>query len=198
MIRHTHCEEHTHGVGHTRCEGRHGFGHTVVELLRDELTYDVKNTLYIFARGQEGQGVAPRKMAMVYDVGEDGNRDKLARLLDAAVEDCREKLYALTRREGREAYASDLWEEVAGAEENGEEEYLLRLSLPVSMSATSVRTMAVYMHDYVVNTVAKEWLLLVYAEGAAQFAALADDAEARMKSAARKVARARRIRMSTF
>lgn len=188
----------THGERRPLVECRRGAGRSIVELRRDELAYDVRNTLYVYAKGQEAKGVDATKLALVHDVGEDGNKDKVARLLDMAVEDCREELYALTRREGREAYVSDSWEEVAGADENGEDGYLLPLTLPAGMSAQSIRSLAVYAHDYVVNTVAKQWLLMVYDAGAAQFAALAEEALRRMRRAAGKVARPRRIKMSVF
>lgn len=172
--------------------------HAMIELHKDELVHDVKNTAYIVANSLEGQGVDNARLHNLYDVGEDGNREKLARMLDSAVEDCKERLFHYTRRLGRCAFASDEWEEVTGSPENDDEAYYLCLNTADNVSATSIRTMAVYAHDYVVYNVLKEWAVLVYPDVAERMAALAAKSDEKLKEASLKVVLTPKIRLSTF
>lgn len=67
----------------------------MIELVKKELIYDIKNTAFIFADSYSDPNVDAKQLKNVFDVSEEGNMDKLARILDSAVEDCREMLSAL-------------------------------------------------------------------------------------------------------
>lgn len=176
---------------------KHGCRSTI-ELYKNELWHDVENTAYIYASGVDEQRASPRRLANVFDINEGGNHDRVSRLMDNAVEDCMEMLYALTRREGRMSYASDEQCEVVGSNENDDESYTIMFSVPDGFSAESVHAMALYAHDYVVYTVLKNWMLLVWPDGVGQMSALADDAAERLRAASRKRARPMRISMCPF
>ena len=60
-------------------------GHKVmIELQKSELVYDIKNTAYTFADSISSGVSDLHSIHQIYDVGEEGNRDKLARILDSA------------------------------------------------------------------------------------------------------------------
>ena len=179
---------------HARCL----HGRAIIELYKGELWHDVENTAYIYASGIDEQRADPRRIANICDINEGGNHDRVSRLMDNAVENCKELLYHLTRRVGRMSYACDEQCEVVGSDENDEESYTIMLSVPDGFSAESVHAMAVYAHEYVVYSVVCNWLMLVWPDGVSQMSALAEDAKDRLLSASRKLAEPVRISLCPF
>ena len=169
----------------------------MIELLKKELVYDIKNTAYTYA---DSISVAdPHLIHNIYDVGEDGNRDKLARILDSAIEDCREMLFRYTKMEMLGGgFDSNEWEECIGSPTNDEDAYYLAMRMPSGFSKTSVHTMMVYIHDYIVNQCLYEWLMIVYPDGADRFWALAEDKKQKIKDASNRSAGRPRIRLHPF
>lgn len=171
----------------------------MIELRKDELVFDIKNTAYTFADSVSNEVGDLHGIHNVYDVGEDGNRDKLARILDSAVEDCNETLYRFTKMEmAGGGFDSNEWEECVGAPCNDEEAYYLAMRMPRGFSATSVHTMTVYAHDYIVYQCLYEWLMIVFPSGADRFWALAEEKKQKMKDASNRSAVRSRIRLHPF
>ena len=171
----------------------------MIELRKDELLYDIKNTAYVFADSRKDDDKEPHGLHNIYDVCEDGNIDKVARLMDSAVEDCKELLFSMTRAKATSGgFVSDEWEEVTGSPCNDEDCYYLALRVPWSFSATSARSMMVYAHEYIVNRVLYKWMLLAYSDGAQTFGMLAEHARESLKTAAGRTALPVRIRKSLF
>lgn len=171
----------------------------MVELQKEELVYDIKNTAYIYADTLSGGDTDPHSIHNIYDVAEDGNRDKLARILDSAVEDCKEMLFRFTKMEmAGGGFDSNEWEECVGAPCNEEEAYYLAMRMPQGFSKTSVHTMTVYIHDYIVNQALYEWLTLVYPNGADRFWSLAEEKRQKIKDASNRSATRCRIRLHPF
>lgn len=168
-----------------------------IELIKEELVYDIKNTAYTYADSIVVQD--PHQKHNIFDVGEDGNRDKIARLMDVAVEDCRELLFAFTKQNvlGGEFSTND-WDECEGSPESDLDAYYLGLTVPPSWSHTSANTLAVYAHDYIVNKVMYDWLMIVYPDGATQFATLASEVAEKIKQAANRDVGRKRIRLHPF
>lgn len=175
-------------------------GHRLMmELRKDELVYDIKNTAFAFADSAQTADVDPHSLHNVFDVGEDGNRDKLARILDSTVEDCRETLFRYTKVEMRGGgFDSNEWEECVGAPCNDEDAYYLEMMMPEGFSSTSVHTMMVYIHDYIVYQALYEWLMVVFPSGADRFWALAEEKKRKVKEASNRSARKSRIRLHPF
>ena len=171
----------------------------MVELTKKELVFDIKNTAYIFADSYVSKDVDPKQLKNAFDIGEDGNRDKLARILDSAVEDCREMLFRFTKSEvGGNGFESNEWEECIGSPTNDEDAYYLAMMVPDGFSHTSVHTIAVYIHDYIVNQAMYEWMMIVLPEAADRFWALAEDKKQKIKDASNRSARRCRIRLHPF
>lgn len=59
--------------------------------------FDIKNTAAVYADSISSSVEDSHSIHNIYDVGEYGNRDKLARILDSAVEDCNEMLSDIPR-----------------------------------------------------------------------------------------------------
>ena len=171
----------------------------MLELLKNEIVHDIKNTAYTYADSISSSVADPHLIHNIYDVGEDGNRDRLARILDSAVEDCREMLYRYTKIEMLGGgFDSDEWEECIGSPTNEEEAYYLALRMPKGFSKTSVHTMMVYIHDYIVYQCLYEWMMIVYPDGADRFWALAEEKKQKIKDASNRSAVKARIALHPF
>lgn len=171
----------------------------MVEMVKQELLYDIKNTAYIFGDSQKKADTDTHTLHNIFDVGEEGNRDKLARILDSAVEDCREMLFRFAKDEMRGGgFDSNEWEECVGSPCNEEEAYYLAMMMPSGFSSTTVHTMTVYIHDYIVNQSLYEWMVLVYPDGAEQFKLLAEEKRQKIKDASNRSANHARIRLHPF
>ena len=171
----------------------------MIELLKKELVYDIKNTAYAYADSISSSVADPHLIHNIYDVGEDGNRDKLARILDSAIEDCREMLFRYTKMEMLGGgFDSNEWEECIGSPTNDEDAYYLAMRMPSGFSKTSVHTMMVYIHDNIVNQCLYEWLMIVYPDGADRFWALAEDKKQKIKDASNRSAGRVRIALHPF
>lgn len=171
----------------------------MIELQKKELVFDIRNTAAAYADSISSSVEDSHLIHNVYDVGEDGNRDKLARILDSAVEDCKELLYRFTKMEMLgSGFDSNEWEECIGSPTNEEESYYLVMRMPNGFSQTSVHTMTVYIHDYIVNQCLYEWLMIVYPEGADRFWSLAEEKKQKMKGASNRSAVRARITLHPF
>lgn len=171
----------------------------MIELVKKELIYDIKNTAFIFADSYSNPNVDAKQLKNVFDVSEDGNMDKLARILDSAVEDCREMLFRFTKLEMLGGgFDSDEWAECIGSPANEEENYYLAMRMPQGFSKTSVHTMTVYIHDYIVNQCMYEWLMVVFPDGADRFWALAEDKKQKIQAASNRSANRPRIALHLF
>lgn len=171
----------------------------MIEMQKDELVFDIKNTAYSFADSQRNASVDEHSLHQVFDVGEDGNRDKLARLLDSAVEDCKEFLFRFCKLEMKgSGFDSNEWEECIGSPTNEEEAYYIALRMPQGFSKTSIHTMTTYLHDYIVYQSLYEWLMIVYPDGAERFLTLAEEKKQKIKDAANRSAGRSRIRLHPF
>ena len=171
----------------------------MIELQKKELVFDIRNTAAAYADSISSSVEDSHSIHNVYDVGEDGNRDKLARILDSAVEDCKEMLFRYTKMEVLGGgFDSNEWEECIGSPTNDEDAYYLAMRMSSGFSKTSVHTMKVYIHDYSVNQSLYEWLMIVYPDGADRFWALAEDKKQKIKDSSNRSAGRARIRLHPF
>ena len=171
----------------------------MIELQKQELVYDIKNTAYIYADAQTKKDDDPHTLHNIFDVAEAGNMDRLARILDSAVEDCREMLYRFCKIDMYGGgFDTNEWEECIGSPANDEEVYYLVMVMPRDFSATSVHTLAVYIHDFIVYQSLYEWMILVYPDGAEQFQLLAEEKKQKYMNASIRTTGHTRIRLHPF
>ena len=95
-------------------------------------------------------------------------------------------------------FDSNEWEECIGSPTNEEEAYYLSMTMPRDFSSTSIHTLAVYIHDYIVNQSLYEWMLLAYPDGAENFKVLAEEKKQKIKDASNHSAGHLRIRLHPF
>ncbi len=171
----------------------------MVEMMKNELVFDIKNTAFIYADSNVRLDTDLHSLHNVFDIAEDGNRDKLARILDSAVEDCREVLFRFTKKDIECCgFDSNEWEECIGSPTNEEDAYYLCMLMPSDFSSTSIHTLAVYIHDYIVNQALYEWMMLVYPDGAENFKVLAEEKKQKIKDASNHSVGKVRIRLHPF
>ena len=72
------------------------------------------------------------------------------------------------------------------------------MRIPQGFSKTSVHTMTVYIHDYIVNQCLYDWLMIVYPDGSDRFWALAEDKKLKIKEASNLAAGRASIALDPF
>lgn len=116
---------------------------------RSQLLYDIKNIAYVEADVMPAE--EEHRRHQVFDIAEDGNVDRVTRVMDLAVDKCREMLFPLTKSvvDNVESRDDKLTETPV---------YYIYLSLPQSFSKTTLDYLAKLIHEFIVYTVLVDWL----------------------------------------
>lgn len=119
-------------------------------LKRKELLYDVEN--YSFIEGDIMKTEDDHERHQVFDIGQNGNVDRVYRILNLAFSECVEMLYPYTKE--------DLDEEQKGFDDvlDAPEEYIIELTLPDGFSMTTVKLLKHLIHEYLVCMVVADWM----------------------------------------
>lgn len=115
---------------------------------REYLLYDIKNNCYI-----EGHVMvdSPDELRhVVQDVGEEGNVDRVTRILDLAHADVTERLYPFTEREISHPVLDDHLRE--------RPVYGIILNVPETFSQTTLNLLGKLIHELLTSTATAEWL----------------------------------------
>lgn len=121
----------------------------VISLLREQLLYDIENYAYVEGSVVEVADVQDR--AMVIDIAQEGNIDRVNRILNLAYNELVEIMFPYTKERCEdEEIRNDILTEPA--------EYIIRLSMPTMFSKTSVNLLANLCHEYMVCRVLSDWL----------------------------------------
>jgi hypothetical protein len=141
--------------------------------LRDQLLYDIKNYAYI-----ESHVMAPdteHAKHMVADVGEDGNVDRVTRVLDLGVSMCREMLYPWAKKSiGNMAY-DDVFAE--------RKQYVIEMNVPTTMSQTTLTFVERLIHEYLVCRGVADWLSITNPQKSETWLEKAAEAEDEIRTA---------------
>lgn len=125
----------------------------VLSFHREQLLYDIKNASYI-----EGSVMEPEtpdhNRHMVQDVGEEGNVDRVTRILDLTVAESREMLYTFTRHSVHNLHLDDKFKE--------QKMYGIVLKVPTNFSQTTLNYLEKLIHEFLVCRAQTEWLRLTY------------------------------------
>ena len=162
---------------------------------REELLYDIRNNAYV--EGDVMQAKTEHDRHQVQDIGEDGNIDRVTRLLDLAHAECEEALFPYTKENVEqetemddtptfvepveETPAEEFTNEIPDAKPTGD--YVIRLLVPDEYSKTTVRLIVRYIHEYMVCRVLADWLSITNPPAAANWKAKQDEALEGMKEA---------------
>lgn len=143
------------------CDSQEKKKEATLTFKRAELIYDASNCSYV-----EGD-IIPEgdecRRHQVCDIGQEGNVDRVTRVLNTAHAECVEMLYPYTKEEipdGREALDDVLKEP---------ETYEIRLTLPVTFSLTTLRLLEELIHEYLVCRVLADWMSITHPESEAKW-----------------------------
>ncbi len=156
----------------------------LIQLVKKDLVFDIKNTAYIYSLALRGEGVDSELKANIADICEKSNIDNTARILDEVISDVRSMLLKFTRNNvppQANRYVSNEWEDAPANPEN-DDDYFFALKVPISFTQDVARSLLTYIHQYVVNKVIANYLLLVYPDGSAVFTAMWQGEEEKIKN----------------
>lgn len=164
----------------------------VMEFMREELLYDIKNVAYVTGDTLKTDDEHDRHQ--VIDVGEDGNVDRVTRMMNLAFAEVVEWLSRYTKLEvgkngkrcqmvggccsgGTAAYVQPVagegmagcgcTEHTMGYQDNEFEEpdeYYVMMRVPGSTSLTTLRLLKELIHEYVVERVLEDWFSITAKE----------------------------------
>lgn len=144
----------------------------VLTFSRDQLLYDIKNYAYV-----EGSIMEPTQYHnnhTVQDVGEEGNVDRVTRVIDLAMAHCRELLYPYTKHE--------LHRTVLDNELREPGMYGIVLSIPSDYSQTTLNLLERLVHEYIVCKAVADWLSITNPAKAEVWHEKADAAESEVRT----------------
>lgn len=151
---------------------------------RDEILYDCKNYAYVEGDTMKTQDEHDRHQVM--DIGEDGNIDRVTRVLDLAFSDCVELCYPYSKVEV---------EDVTALDDTLQERDALVLSMlvPDDFSQTTVELLRRLIHELLVYKVMADWTSHTKPESEAKWTKKAEDVEEKITSSLNyRVGRVRR------
>ncbi|MBD5205002.1 MAG: hypothetical protein HDS84_01295 [Bacteroidales bacterium] len=130
--------------------GREPTGKRVVVIIlkREQLLYDIKNYCYI--EGDIMPEDTQHSRHMVQDVGEEGNVDRVTRILDLAHADVVERLYPFTQHEIHHPVVDDRLRE--------KPVYGIFLNVPESYSQTTLNLLGGLIHELMVCIAIADWM----------------------------------------
>jgi len=144
----------------------------VITLKREFLIYDIKN--YAYVEADIAQKEDAHEKHQVFDICEDGNIDRVTRVLNLAFDEIVNLLYAHTKGEiqrlkppeeavSKPDIAAD---ETINTDINEPEEYQILMRVPVFFSKTTARLLAQLIHEYMVCRVLADWTSITLPEKA--------------------------------
>ena len=135
-----------------------------LKFLRDQLLYDIKNYAYV-----EGDVMGEEKQHaqhVLVEIGEEGNVDRVSRILAVVHTAVIEMLFPYTKAEPIE-------EEIDNCL-HAPEEYVVELNMPNTMSRTTMHHLSKLIHEFMVYCVLADWLSITNPQAAANWTAKAE------------------------
>lgn len=116
--------------------------------LRKELLYDIKNYAYVESdvMSEEQQ----HSKHVLAEIGEEGNVDRVSRILSVVHAGVIEMLYPYTKSLPIEEEIKDILE--------SPDEYVIEMQVPETMSRTTLHLLSRLIHEYMVYRVLSDWL----------------------------------------
>lgn len=124
---------------------------------REQLLYDIRNYAYIEGHvwGEENQ----HAQHTLVEIGEEGNVDRVNRILAVVHAAAVEMLYPYTKEEPLEAeeICDRMWTPA---------DYKIKMRVPVTMSRTTLHLLNRLIHEFMVARVIYDWLSITHPEAA--------------------------------
>lgn len=161
----------------------------ILEFLRTELMYDIKNLGYIIHDSASKE--TPAEGKNIVDIAEDGNADRIQRLLDLAYAEVMRILSPYTDHEvTADAYGNDILNEPTV--------YFVYITLKHNMPGITENLLRTYIHEFMVAYVMAEWLAMVAPDQSALWAAKVQTLTETIKSALSARKSITRIKLSPW
>lgn len=158
-----------------------------LDFRRDELLFDIRNLAYVEGEvmPEENQG---HERHMVQDIAEDGNIERVSRILELAHAECVEALYPYTKV-GIEPITWQNNKPKCGCCNV----YSIEMHMPAECSRTTVTLLKHYVHDYMVDKVLEDWLSITNPSASAKWREKAEESLEGMRQAVNtRIGRVRR------
>ncbi len=138
---------------------------------RESLLYDIAHLGYVEGEVQE----ASHATHQTQDIIEDGNGDRITRVLDLVYAECQEMLMPYSKQE--------LSEDITLTDEFKEaDEYTITLSVPKTFSRTTAVLLKSLIHEYMVARALYEWLSITKPKAAEVWLEKTTELSARIES----------------
>lgn len=127
---------------------------------RNELLYDIKNYAYIEGHvwGEDAPEIRHAQHTLI-EIGEEGNVDRVNRILGVVHAAVVEMLYPYTKQEPTE-------EDVISDRMWTPDKYQIVMDVPTSMSRTTLHLLSKLIHELMVSRVIYDWLSITHPEAA--------------------------------
>ncbi len=151
---------------------QNGTVEAVLSFKRDQLLYDIANYAYIEGHVMETENT--HQQHTVQDVGEEGNVDRVTRVLDLNVAKCREMLYPFIKHEIHRHELDDTLKETPA--------YGMVLKVPQGFSQTTLNLLGRLIHEYLVCKSVADWMSITNPAKAQTWESKAEEAERGIRS----------------
>lgn len=116
---------------------------------RDELLYDIRNIAYV--EGDVMPTTDDHDRHQVMDIGEDGNVDRVTRVIDLALAECEELLYPYSKTNVDDTETrNDILE--------SPKEHHIDMLVPDDFSKSTVNLLEKLIHEFLVCRVLSDWM----------------------------------------
>lgn len=132
------------------CGAKHGDSKLAVAVIleREELLYDIRN--YCYVEGDLLPEESQHSRHLVQDVGEEGNVERVIRMLDLTHADITERLYPFTER--------DIYNPVVDDRVREKPVYGVVMNVPKSFSQTTLNLLGKLIHELMVCLTVADWM----------------------------------------
>lgn len=114
--------------------------------IRSELLYDISNYAYVHGDLMEDDHQAHQ----LIDITEDGNVDRVSRIISLGIQECRQMLYPYTKKEEKREEVDDKL--------NTPDIYEIKMCLPKDFAEGTVDLLEELIHEYLICRVLSDWL----------------------------------------
>lgn len=144
-----------------------------MKFLRSELLDDIRQYAFVEADIMDAQ--KEHAQHQTFDIAEDGNIDRVTRILSLAYSECVELLYPFSKSAVEETEQRDdtLVEDT---------QYQILLAVPETFSKSTCDLLEKYIHEYMICRVLSDWFSITKPEAAANWAAKMEDAKSGLLS----------------
>ena len=139
-----------------------------LHFLRNELLDDIRQYAYIEADMMPDDNIHAKHQT--FDIAEDGNIDRVTRVLSLVFSQCVEILYPYTKTPVEEV-------EVRNDVLVSDVEYIISMSVPDTFSKTTCDLLEKYIHEFLVCSALADWFSITKPEASANWRQKSEDAK---------------------